>query len=232
MTDEIPDGPDDDPELRAAEYVLGVLDTEAQAAAAAACAADARFAAMVTRWEQRLAPLAGAVVPTSPPADLFDRIAASLPSAPPARPGLLARLWGSAAVWRGATLAATAAAAVFAGLAYLRPPPASLTAVLTASGSTSAVFLAQVQADGSILIRPTGQVTVAPAHDLELWALPKGATVPVSLGVLPDRGAVVQARAHDRPETQLLVSLEPKGGSPSGSPTGPVVYAGRLDPFR
>jgi len=28
--------------------------------------------------------------------------------------------------------------------------------------------------------------------------------------------------------TQLLVSLEPKGGSPTGQPTGPVVYAGRL----
>jgi len=73
-------------------------------------------------------------------------------------------------------------------------------------------------------------VNVAPAHDLELWALPKGATVPVSLGVLPDRGAVIQARAQ--PDTQLLVSLEPKGGSPSGAPTGPVVYGGRLDPFR
>jgi len=230
MTDQILDGPDDDPELRAAEYVLGVLDTEAQAAAAAECAADPRFAAMVAHWEQRLAPLGAAVAPVAPPAYLFGRIAASLPSPPPARPGLLARLWGSAAVWRGATLAATLAAAAFAGLAYLRPPPASLTAVLTASGSTSAVFLAQVQADGSILIRPTGQVNVAPAHDLELWALPKGATVPVSLGVLPDRGAVIQARAQ--PDTQLLVSLEPKGGSPSGAPTGPVVYGGRLDPFR
>jgi anti-sigma-K factor RskA len=28
--------------------------------------------------------------------------------------------------------------------------------------------------------------------------------------------------------TQLLISLEPLGGSPSGAPTGPVVYAGML----
>jgi anti-sigma-K factor RskA len=105
--------------------------------------------------------------------------------------------------------------------------------VLTASGSTGAVFLAQVQADGSILIRPTGQVTVAPAKDLELWALSKGATIPVSLGVLPADGRLVRAQAQDhRPDTQLLISLEPKGGSPSGLPTGPVVYGGKLDPWR
>jgi anti-sigma-K factor RskA len=28
--------------------------------------------------------------------------------------------------------------------------------------------------------------------------------------------------------TQLLVSLEPKGGSPTGLPTGPVLYGGLL----
>jgi anti-sigma-K factor RskA len=26
----------------------------------------------------------------------------------------------------------------------------------------------------------------------------------------------------------LMVSLEPRGGSPTGQPTGPVLYAGRL----
>jgi anti-sigma-K factor RskA len=29
-------------------------------------------------------------------------------------------------------------------------------------------------------------------------------------------------------DTQLLVNLEPQGGSPTGQPTGPVLYAGRL----
>jgi anti-sigma-K factor RskA len=89
-----------------------------------------------------------------------------------------------------------------------------------------------VQPDGSILIRPTGQVAVAPAKDLELWALSKGATVPVSLGVLPADGRRIGARAQGRPDTQLLISLEPKGGSPTGLPTGPVVYGGKLDPLR
>jgi len=32
--------------------------------------------------------------------------------------------------------------------------------------------------------------------------------------------------------TALLVSLEPPGGSPTGAPTGPVVYAGKLGQLR
>ena len=31
-----------------------------------------------------------------------------------------------------------------------------------------------------------------------------------------------------RPSAALAVSLEPPGGSPTGKPTGPVLYQGRL----
>ena len=62
--------------------------------------------------------------------------------------------------------------------------------------------------------------------DLELWALPKGETKPHSLGVFPPSGR--QLTAELAPDTQLLVSLEPKGGSPTGQPTGPVLYGGWL----
>ena len=42
---------------------------------------------------------------------------------------------------------------------------------------------------------------------------------------------VTEAAEHEAslpPGTQLLVSLEPRGGSPTGQPTGPVLYGGRL----
>jgi anti-sigma-K factor RskA len=41
----------------------------------------------------------------------------------------------------------------------------------------------------------------------------------------PGGGAVPGTFARG---TQLLVSLEPKGGSPTGQPTGPVIYGGKL----
>jgi anti-sigma-K factor RskA len=61
---------------------------------------------------------------------------------------------------------------------------------------------------------------------------PQGA--PRSLGLIKADGATVLQR--DRIPATLLkggtaalaVSVEPPGGSPTGTPTGPVVYAGRL----
>jgi anti-sigma-K factor RskA len=89
------------------------------------------------------------------------------------------------------------------------------------------VFLAETQPDGSILVRPLSHVAVESGKDLELWALPAGATRPVSLGVLPAIGKHVPGELA-KASTQLLVSLEPQGGSPTGLPTGPVLYAGTL----
>ncbi len=75
-------------------------------------------------------------------------------------------------------------------------------------------------------VRPETSVPVPSGHDLELWALPEGASRPRSLGVLPAKGRVVTASLQAG--TQLMVSLEPRGGSPTGQPTGPVLYGGRL----
>jgi anti-sigma-K factor RskA len=230
MTDGVAEDPGFD--VRAGEYVLGTLTAAERAQVRLEAAGDPALAGEIAWWEQRLAPLADAVPPAAAPGGVWDRIAASLSDAEargPERRGAVVRLWRSAALWRATTAASLAVAAAFATLAYLRPVEPPLTAVLTAAGS-QAVFLAELQRDGSILIRPTGgQVTVASGRDLELWALPAGATVPVSLGVLPEGGKHVGPRTAAGPAMKLLVSLEPKGGSPSGAPTGPVVYAGQLD---
>jgi hypothetical protein len=78
---------------------------------------------------------------------------------------------------------------------------------------------------GKLLARPAG-------HDYELWALPKGAA-PVSLGILPGEGA--SSRTLNRVQWQALanssqvaVSIEPRGGSPTGQPTGTIVYVAPL----
>ncbi len=67
-------------------------------------------------------------------------------------------------------------------------------------------------------------------RSLELWALPPGAK-PKSLGVLAstERGSLKLAAAADQAlgdVPALAVSLEPPGGSPTGQPTGPVLYTG------
>jgi anti-sigma-K factor RskA len=44
--------------------------------------------------------------------------------------------------------------------------------------------------------------------------------------------AVIKADRLPTKKYQLLVSLEPKGGSPTGLPTGPVMYAGEVVTWR
>jgi anti-sigma-K factor RskA len=87
-------------------------------------------------------------------------------------------------------------------------------------------MLVTAEPNGVLRIRPDGTIVVPADHDLELWALGAGETRPHSLGVLPASGTRLVAALPSG--TQLLVSLEPRGGSPTRQPTGPVLYGGRL----
>jgi anti-sigma-K factor RskA len=233
---DLPDDPDDR-DLLAAEYVLGVLEAAEAEAVEALAAREVAVVIAIEDWQRRLAPLALIVAPVPPPETLWPRLAAAIggfEEAAPAPPAAVVvsfprRAWNSPALWRAATAAALALAAAFAGIAFLqRPaPPSQLAAALAPANAPAPVFLAETQPDGSILVRPLSRVAVESGRDLELWALPQGATRPVSLGVLPVTGRHVPGELA-RAATQLLVTLEPQGGSPSGLPTGPLVYAGTL----
>lgn len=115
-------------EVRAGEYVLGVLDADGRRSAQARIANESGFAALVHEWEERFSGwLLGAPVVT-PGAHVWPRIRSRLGWSPvaSARPGV----WNSVAFWRGATLLATAAsvAAIMIGLQsrdpVATPPPA------------------------------------------------------------------------------------------------------------
>src|SRR5687767_11202980 len=70
------------------------------------------------------------------------------------------------------------------------------------------------------------------ANSYELWMLPEG-RAPVSLGLLPGTGNAAlpldaEALAVLAQTMTLAVSLEPAGGSPTGAPTGPVLFTAPL----
>ena len=68
------------------------------------------------------------------------------------------------------------------------------------------------------------QSAPSPTAELELWALTAGGT-PHSLGAIdPDGTTMVPTQPHG---TRLVVSLEPKGGSPTGVPTGPELFTNK-----
>jgi anti-sigma-K factor RskA len=218
-------------QMRAAEYVLGTLDQSETDTARARLEADPAFAAEVGFWEEKLSPLFALIPAIPPPASLWARVedstaGASTRQAP--RPAVPVNdngmIW-----WRATALAGLAIAAVLAAYIALTPPAQPTLAVLTPYATPTPVLLAVAGPHGSILIRPTATIKIASDRDLELWQMPAGATKPASLGVIPPDGKVVPPGVQAG--TMLLVSLEPKGGSPTGQPTGPVLYAGKLSRF-
>ncbi len=230
----------EDPDLLAGEYVLGVLEPEAARALERRALQEPTLAAAIAAWQDRLAPLGSLLGETPAPGPLWARIARDIGETPAVASATVVdfvpraprrSVWSSLALWRGATAAGFALAAGFAGILLLRPPTppaARYVAALTDPASHAAGYMAAAGADGAIAVMPLTAVQVASDRSLELWALPPGAAHPVSLGVLGPDGRRVLAANMVAPNTQLMVSLEPHGGSPTGLPTGPVLFAGAL----
>lgn len=203
--------PDDD--LLAAEYVLGVQDSETRAGLDQRVRREPLFAGAVTDWENRLGGLNDAYDAVPAP-DLLAKIEARLfPSAPVA-----ARRRFS---WFGVIGGlATAAALVVAVLIVSVPSETPLAPLLTTLAAADLVY--EVRADGQTLQVTRVSGNPAPAGEVhELWVIAPGAS-PVSLGLLADATLTV---AYPTPPAgfALAISVEPAGGSPRGLPSGPVI---------
>lgn len=107
--------------------------------------------------------------------------------------------------------------------------PARIAVVADAAGKP--LWVVRVAAR-ELRINAVGAAADQPGKSYELWMLPDGGA-PVSLGVLPSSGALTVSLADAAVATlahapALAVSLEPAGGSPTGQPTGPVLYSAPL----
>lgn len=224
----------EDREGQAAEYALGTLDPGERRKFESEMAGDAGLRELAEDWERLLAPLALALEPVSVPAHLRQKIISAVPAA--AAPGSVVHLERRTRLWRGLAIGAWAAAAVLAGVLILRPPLAPeagrFVAVLQSEGQRTA-FLASVDlVNGTISVRAVS-ASLPAGKSYELWALGAGREKAQSLGVLKAdfRIAAGKLGRLERPalsETVFAISLEPEGGSPTGQPTGPVLFTGKL----
>ena len=230
-----------DAEDRAGLFVLGALNAEEMRSVRNDAERDPALAAEIVAWERRLTPLV-ALVPAAPvPETLWPaldlrltRLLSASPAAigqiyqPPLRPRTRRRGERRALVaWRATALGAMALAASLAAILLTRsPPPAPTLAMLMPSQAGLGGWLVSVRPNGEIHAVAQGALSHTLAQDFELWALADGASKPVPLGLLPEtNGTVLKPSGLPRQQFKLLVSLEPKGGSPTGLPTGPVLYA-------
>lgn len=229
----------DDLSMLAAEYVLGTLDARTARGVERAMAGNAGLRDLVERWETHLAPLTTLATPETPPADLWQRIENVVtPAGKPARlgnskPSLFLRLW------QGWALGATAVAAALALVTLVPQPQAPRMMTVLVSDPGLSAWTAEVEPQGGLRLAavssPGGQSANSPPAGkiLQLWGLPPGGTIPVSLGLLPRGAGVLRIPAPAvRPVggMQILISLEPEpaNGVAGTAPAGPVVFIGRL----
>ena len=235
------DTPDDD-DLRYAEYVLGVLDAVARAAVEQEMAGSPQVVAAVSRWQQRLLPLAEEIGPSSPPAYVWARIRADLHLAEPAgkaRPRT--SWWDNLALWRWFGIGAGALAAASIALMLTTSQPVTTPPAISASymastlqqdnGSTGWTATMDLQ-HARMIVVPAGPETLAPGKSPELWLIPAGHK-PISLGLIASNKPTsialpAQLLSQLSATAVLAVSVEPAGGSPTGQPTGTILAKGAI----
>lgn len=222
-------------EALAGEYVLGTLAPDERLEAQTLVAQNTEFAAAVEQWTRRLTPLLLGVRSAEPPAELRARVLAGIDKLAGAGNAVV-DLRKRVGFWRGVALAATAVAAALALFIAFKPAPApgpgNYVAVLQPEGPGPA-FVASIDLkDGTISVKRLGSEAEA-GKSYELWAVGGGRANPQSLGVI-DASLRIPASQLGKVdpatlgETVFAISLEPQGGSPTGAPTGPVLYTGKL----
>ena len=78
-------------------------------------------------------------------------------------------------------------------------------------------------------LTPLHPATLSANNSLELWLIPNG-KAPISLGLLDSQNAtqIALKEPDQAPSGFIAISMEPRGGSPTGQPIGPVLYSGQL----
>jgi anti-sigma-K factor RskA len=220
-------------EALAAEYALGTLQGRARRRFERSLKDDPRLRDLVAQWQGRLAPLDALATPVQPPARVWDAIRERI-QAGSRRGGA----WASLRFWRavalGSTVAAVALAVLLAALTPIPHRPETMVVVMSGADANPAMTVSwpmRQPGEMKLRIRVSGHPEMPAGTAWELWMLPGGEQKPVSLGLvgtdpmqeltLPKELARLINRASG-----LALSVEPAGGSPTGQPTGPVLYKG------
>jgi anti-sigma-K factor RskA len=227
----------------AGEYTLGLLAGDDLRSARELERTSAEFRAEVDRWRAYLAPMLEEVAEVPPPEVLWSRIARQTFSH--GRDDNVIQLRKRVRRWQGFAATVTAIAAALAMVVLtdsLRTPPVQqprsapsgspLVAMLGEGSRGTAVVASWDPATQQLILAVPGDLREVQNHSHELWVIPPGGK-PHSLGTLPAtrqthlKVAEALARLLDQGAT-IAISVEPLGGSPTGSPTGPVIASGAL----
>ncbi|MFY0728196.1 anti-sigma factor [Pseudomonas sp. NFX15] len=216
------------PHLRralAADYAIGLMSFAARRRFEQLLREDATLRTELAQWQESLASLTDTVAEQPVPDRVWQGITARIDPQELHVPAKRS-FWN----WlRISTAIGSLVIALTLGVLYTRDE-VRYSATLASANAQPAL---RVQAHADYLqVEPLALAAITPEQSLELWAIPADGK-PISLGVIPAGGkgkvelSDAQKALIGKP-IALAVSLEPKGGSPTGQPTGPVLYQGAL----
>jgi len=238
--------------LDAAEYVIGTLSSVERHAFEASIENNADTRADVQFWERAFGALNASISPEIPPKTIWARIEGALPAqgfddaksvgSDPKNPisvveNALPKLKRSRGRWRMGAIAASLAALGLGGFIanerYKFIPASTngnqsakeFTAVVNAEGGQPSLIVNVNAKTGEVSVRSMG-ITPPEGKSLELWFVAEGQK-PVSVGLVGEGPMDFKGAVAKGGET-LAISVEPRGGSPIGKSTGPVIYRGKL----
>lgn len=225
----------------AERYVLGTMSMRARRRFGQLFDAHESVQTHVYALEALLSPALWALQPVKPSDLIWQRIRHSLKTRPAtvqtARPAFSRALVASMALglvavslgwWQAAQRPPEIVVETVTEYVTLEP---KLAAFSDSSGQTTwlaSVYAPEKRVDIRLVNLPEAQAN----KDYQLWIL-DGDGVPVSMGLLPQSGNASLALSDAAQDalssgSTVAVSLEPLGGSPKATPTGPVLYAATL----
>lgn len=210
----------------AKRYVLGTMSARARRRFDQLLMQHRSLAEWVWQWEQLLNPMTDSLPEVTPSQNVWQKITERL--------GWQNQPGTSRLGWLSGWFTAAAALLVTVVISWQSfqlkpaespiPAPVNAVAILQTELNKSAWLMQQ---QGQQVKVTADQVpSSTQSQDFELWMLPQSGKAPVSLGLLPKTGQLAWLKSQMPDElfdAGLAVSVEPKGGSPTGAPTGPVI---------
>ena len=223
-------------DLLAAEFVLGNLRGAARRRLVTLMHRHPGLRSKVERWEERLFALMMKAPRAKTPPRVWRAIHARISPRRAAPRGAWAWAWP----WPGwGRIALTGLAFVFAALVYIGvtppgPRPFTMVAVLNDARAQPGILVSWTPAQaaqGRVSARILAHPDMPPGTSWQAWLVSAGGAAPISLGFLTaEENQLLElsaAAARALPDAVAIgVSVEAKGGSASGRPSGPFLFQG------
>ena len=210
--------------ILAAEYVLGLVDSQTRQQLDKRLNDDDAFARQVLHWQKAFSGMDALTPDSVPSPEIWQKIARKVKhdTTPPTslRP----------ATWLGWSLAAALAGVlIFTSVRKPETVPVMQPVAILNGTQSDAQFVVSLDKSTRLIQVSALNVVLPEAKNLQLWLI-KGHEPPQALGLITQPGRnefQLEAGALDN-QTTLAVSLEPIGGSKLTGPSGPIVFMGKI----